>query len=568
MEYKSENRICQNCKGDFIIEPDDFNFYEKIKVPLPTFCPECRHQRRLSFRNENNFYKRNCDLCRDSVVSCYSPNKKYKVYCQKCWWSDNWDPESYSQDYDFSRPFFEQWRELFLHIPHVSLFNSNSVNSEWINDESDDKNCYLNVGGCYNEDSAYNAFELFGKNCFDNYWILNSDHCSNNIHGERNYFVNFSEECHDCLNVNFSYDCRNCNDCIGCAGLRNKKYNILNKQYTKEEYENFLKKHPFSSYTGLLWWKEESKKVWMDFPHRESMIFKAINSTGNNLSEVKNLKNCFQGTKLENCENLFIGGWMKDCYDCSNFGAAELTYESAHGGGTYNSKALLFCLSNDPLKKITINNAEYCAMSNSISNCFGCISIHGKEYMILNKRYSRESFDELRTKIIKHMIDMPYIDKKGRTYQYGDFFPSEFSPFGYNETTAMEYIKLEKEEAISKGFNWSDYISDIQYDFSDYKIPDDIKDVCDDILEKVLKCEETGKAYKIIPMELSFYRQVGLPIPRKCYKARHQERVSKLLPTKLFKRNCDKCKKEISTSYSPNRPEIIYCEKCYQTEIY
>jgi len=30
-----ETRNCQNCKKDFIIELDDFGFYEKIKVPIP-----------------------------------------------------------------------------------------------------------------------------------------------------------------------------------------------------------------------------------------------------------------------------------------------------------------------------------------------------------------------------------------------------------------------------------------------------------------------------------------------------------------------------------------------------
>ena len=32
-----ETKSCQNCKNDFIIEPDDFAFYDKIKVPPPTF---------------------------------------------------------------------------------------------------------------------------------------------------------------------------------------------------------------------------------------------------------------------------------------------------------------------------------------------------------------------------------------------------------------------------------------------------------------------------------------------------------------------------------------------------
>ena len=31
----SSVQACQNCKKDFLIEPNDFGFYEKIKVPLP-----------------------------------------------------------------------------------------------------------------------------------------------------------------------------------------------------------------------------------------------------------------------------------------------------------------------------------------------------------------------------------------------------------------------------------------------------------------------------------------------------------------------------------------------------
>jgi hypothetical protein len=239
--YNNEVKNCQNCKKDFTIESEDFNFYEKIKVPAPTFCTECRHQCRLCFRNERVFYKRNCDLCGKNVVSRSSPDKTYKVYCTKCWWSDNWDAKDYGIKIDFSRPFLEQWKELFFKIPHISIYNLNSINSDWVSQESDDKNCYLNVGGHYNEDSAYNTYELTGKNCFDNYWILNCDYCSNNIYCERCYFVSFSEECNDCLNTYFSYDCRNCSNIIGCAGLRNKQYYIFNKQYTKEEYEDFLK---------------------------------------------------------------------------------------------------------------------------------------------------------------------------------------------------------------------------------------------------------------------------------------------------------------------------------------
>src|SRR3989344_4901544 len=77
---QSETRICQNCKKDFIIELDDFGFYEKIKVPPPTFCPECRFQRRLMFRNEYHLYKRKCELCKKTTLSTFSPDKQYIVF--------------------------------------------------------------------------------------------------------------------------------------------------------------------------------------------------------------------------------------------------------------------------------------------------------------------------------------------------------------------------------------------------------------------------------------------------------------------------------------------------------
>jgi hypothetical protein len=34
---QSETKNCQNCQKEFTIEPDDFGFYEKIKVPERKF---------------------------------------------------------------------------------------------------------------------------------------------------------------------------------------------------------------------------------------------------------------------------------------------------------------------------------------------------------------------------------------------------------------------------------------------------------------------------------------------------------------------------------------------------
>src|SRR5258708_3975746 len=108
---QSSVQACQNCKKDFTIESEDFSFYEKIKVPAPTWCPECRQLRRYAWRNERTLYRRNCDLCDKSTVTIYSPNKPHKVYCHDCWWGDGWNPASYGHDFDFNRPFFAQFHE-------------------------------------------------------------------------------------------------------------------------------------------------------------------------------------------------------------------------------------------------------------------------------------------------------------------------------------------------------------------------------------------------------------------------------------------------------------------------
>ena len=98
-----ENKVCQNCKKDFIIEPEDFVFYEKIGVPAPTFCPECRMQRRLSFRNQNNLFKVKDAFTGKEIFSLVPPDSGIKVITQEEWFSDSWNAMDYGVDIDFSK---------------------------------------------------------------------------------------------------------------------------------------------------------------------------------------------------------------------------------------------------------------------------------------------------------------------------------------------------------------------------------------------------------------------------------------------------------------------------------
>ncbi|MEK7140338.1 MAG: hypothetical protein AAB815_00985, partial [Patescibacteria group bacterium] len=140
-----ETKNCQNCKKDFTIEPEDFNYYEKIKVPPPTWCPECRLIRRLSCVNGWSLFWRNCDKCGKRTLSAFPPTQKITVYCQPCWWGDSWDGTEYAMDYDPNRSFFEQLKELSEKTPYPALETSYLTikNSEYSNEIAHSKNCFM-----------------------------------------------------------------------------------------------------------------------------------------------------------------------------------------------------------------------------------------------------------------------------------------------------------------------------------------------------------------------------------------------------------------------------------------
>ncbi|HUC88709.1 MAG TPA: hypothetical protein VMR49_01625 [Candidatus Paceibacterota bacterium] len=134
---EAQKKICQNCKNGFIIEPDDFSFYEKMEVNIPKLCPNCRAILRLSFRNERVFYKRKCDKCGTDVVSMYSPNKPFTVWCYDCWFSDDWGGEDFDLDYNPDQPFFKQFEKLWKSVPKVALIYVRSPGSDYTNIAAD-----------------------------------------------------------------------------------------------------------------------------------------------------------------------------------------------------------------------------------------------------------------------------------------------------------------------------------------------------------------------------------------------------------------------------------------------
>ena len=546
-----------------MIYPEDFTLYDKLKVSSPTFCPECRLRRRLAFRNERTLYKRQCDMCGENVISAYSPKNRYTVYCPKCWYSDKWDANSYGRNYDFSRNFFEQFLDLDKAIPHIALFQKNNVNSAWVNYETDDKNCYLNVGGHFNQDCAFNQYALKSRDSLDNFWLIQGEFCYENILCENAYKNVGSILCFECQDTWFSFDCRNCSNVIGCSGLRYKKHHIFNIPVSKEEYEKFVFENLNGSRKKFAEVKKKSEDSWKKFPQRALFIERCVNCTGNVIKDSRNCREVYNTEKSDNVAYMFFDLDMKDSADVTSVWNGELMYEVI-AGVTALSRVLCSWQVIDHSSDINYSGV----MVNS-NNCFGCSNMRKGEYSILNKKYSPEEYKSLVEKIKKQMDDTPFTDKKGRVYKYGEFFPYEVSPFSYSETVANEYFPLNEKDIEKEGFRSEDHSVDINYDVEVVIPPDSIGGVDDSILNKAIKCEVTGKLFRITKSELDFYKRFNFPVPAKSPFARHRDRLRFISEhMKLLDRICGRCSLPVKSVYKEKEFPIVYCEKCYQQEVY
>ena len=581
MSNITESRICQNCHKEFAITPDDFLFYEKIKVPPPTFCPECRLIRRLIMRNERTLYKRKCDLCGEEKILIYPKDSQYKVYCFDCFHSDKFDGTIYAQDYDFSKTFFEQYEKLFKNVPRLGIIKQGFINnSEYTNRVSDLKNCYLIFASNRNEDCLYGELFWESKNCMDCYNVHKCEKCFECIDCYSCNGLKYSKECSECIDSYFMLNCRNCQNCFGCTNLRNKSYCIFNEQYEKGAYLERISELKITNRNDL----ENIKKIVYQKSLENivpSMVeHHSTNSSGNWIESSKNVKMSFNCEKVEEGKYSFGIFGSKDIMDYTYWGlSSELIYESCSIGR--QCSAVSFCSESwDQLIK-----AEYCINCRSSSNLFGCVGLYKKQYCILNKQYTKESFDELRTKIIQHMMDFPFTDKVGRILRYGEYFPCDMLPFAYNETIAQQFFPKTKEEVIINGYRWKEpdtknYVATVLSN----ELPLDIKFVSDNILSEVISCAHEGKcnqqcttAFKIVPNELQFYRVNNIPLPILCPNCRHYERLLKRQPIRLWHRGCmceqenhghvGLCQNEFETSYALDRPETVYCLDCYRKEV-
>lgn len=549
-------RVCKKCNQPFKVEKEDIDFYNMLRVPSPTKCSNCRQRNRRAFINYTTFFKRSCSVPghNEKLISQIPENSPFPVYDFDYYWSGNWDPLSYGMDYKLGKSFFSQFRDLLNKVPQpATTRDPMSVNSEYTSAGLQQKNCYYIFGGLYPENVLYSVWPLWTKDSMDVLVAWNSERCYEVVNSTYCYNCWFIYHSKNCLDSTFIFDCQNCEHCFGCVNLRNKKYYFFNEPLTKEEYEKKIQEINLGNREVLAFWQKKFEELLAESPKRITFNTQTTNSIGNILENCDDCYKCFflKGAQHNRYTEIELGA--KDCMDVLLGTTPQKCYESVT---PYTGSNLHF-VSNCRGECLDF---EYSFNLKNCSNCFGCIGLENKQFCIFNKQFSEEGYwtkvDEIKTNMLA-------------SGEYGEFFPASFSPFPYNASVAQVSSPLNKEQAEEENLWWQEpELSEFNGRvLSKEEVPKDIKDVKDDILDAAIKCEITGRPFRIIKEELEFYRYGSLPIPTIHPFERSIKRFLWIGSFNFSEIPCVKCGNKIIGNISNNLGKNIYCQDCYNKEI-
>ena len=553
-------RACLECKQKFQVEAEDISFYNMLRVPPPTRCPKCRQIRRFSLlMREPKFFKRPCVAPdhNEGVVTIFPPSSPHKVYDVPYWHSDFWDATLYGRPYGPTRKFFDQFRDLFFDVPHLALEGDATViNSEYSLGGRWGKNNYYCGGSYKSEDCFFCDPVRFSKFCVDCSDVWNSEFCYACVgddHCNRCIFVIDSNQC---LDSAFLYDCKNCTNCFLSSNLRNKSYVFENKQLSKEEYQAKISSLNLGDRVVFQEITRQFDDILKGALRRSLWLTNAVNCVGDRLANCKSCFWAFDGSEGQNFRFVEIFAKAKDSMDSSYTAEnSERLYEAVVGMGSN----ILFCL------YIRVGmDIEYSSECYNCQNCFGCVGLKNKKFHVFNKPYSESDYWQLVDEIKSKMIN---------DGEYGELFPLSLGLFPYQVSKGQKFYPLDEKKASEQGIPWySEPESQLPGDIhlrDSREIPSDIKNIDDSILNDAIRCEVTGRPFKIIAEELKFYKHMNLPVPIKHPWQRIMERAVFEHPLELFPFVCPNCGEKSFSIYDESKQKQfkIFCDKCYNAEV-
>ncbi len=549
--------ISKYCEGDFDITETDIEFLRMFRVPPPPCCPTCRRQRRYAYNNPVHFYKRKNDApeATMNIISFVPPNSPLKVFDYEYYLEGDWSPLTYGKLFEKEVGFLEQLYTLRLAVPQPAITRDPSnINSDYSINGKNSKNAYCSSAVFGSEDIWYTLLAHGCREIMDSQAVRKSEQLYNAVRSRSSSQCSYIYFTQDCINSHFLYDCRNCQDCFGCVNLRNKRYYFFNKELTKEEYNEKVASMKMQTRSGVAKILPEFWALVYANPVKASRNENAIDCSG---VAITNSKDCTHVTDCEKSEHERYADSVighKDSMDIYGTGGSELLYEtSGVGSGCSNVKF--------SAQSKNITDSEYILNCRQCDHCFASVGLQNKSFVIFNKQFTEEEYY-----IELDRVKMILINSG----EYGELFDFKFSPFAYNGSFAGISYPLSEEEIKMLGALWQ---PDVDSEFGGIAtvnardVPDSIDDAKDDILDKAIICEESGRPFRIIPSELQFYRRWKIPVPIIHPYRRMKDRYKYSGAGRSYHANCSKCNVELETIYSDQENWILYCDQCFQEEI-
>lgn len=553
-----EWRTCWLTWEKFAITTKDTEFYDKVSpviggrkfsIPFPKLSPEARNQRRFAFGNWSFPYRRKCDYSGKMLIGQFPAEARAVIYEKSIWESDIWNAFDYAREYDYSRPFFEQFDELLQVVPLPHNGNFSCENSDY-SFCTHSKDSYLLCVGGECEQVFYSEWLVGSKDSFESADSSHLEQCSNCVEVSKAFNCHTLLKSENCDEVSYSIAMIGCSQCFLCHNLTNQSYCIRNIQYTKTEWEKEMRKlRPQGSFIQTKKLDEEFKKLLADTTLPGTKILRSENCFWSIIEDCSDLVFASHGTESKHCKFGFLANFHnEDCYDTSSF-YSNLCLESLSGWPVHHC---LFCF------ELRENNRDllYSAYCENCTDCLGCIGLKNAKHCILNKQYTEEEYETHAPKIIEHMM------KSG---EWGEFFDPRISVLSYDSSEAVFYRPMKKDDPQAKNFQFYP-IAPPEYTFTKIipakLLPDSIDDIPDDVLNWVVECEISKKYFRILKEELQFYRKHWLPLPRLHPEIRRSARAKHRSKSDFFLR------KEgwdtFLSVYPPEYPGKIISEKKFR----
>lgn len=562
---------------------------ENYELSLPDVAPRVRQLISHTYINVRHLYTIQSALSWAKTVSRIAPEMDIPVYTMAERASDDRDCLDYGLDRTLGQDIIQTISKLARSVPYQDLvgsFSNLENNAQYTNYTADLKDCYLVFDSNTTESSAYCTKARKSSQVFDCLNVKACENCYECLDCTGLYESFWLYDCSDCRHSARLIDCHGCDHCIWCTNLHNASYHIYNEQVTPEEYQKFMSSLQESA------WKLDSQKrgeLKNTVIKRPLHILQSENCLGENIKQSKNVFLSSNILESEDVRYCFDIGQAQDCYDVTSYGHDSTQMYCSAQVGRYSNHIYFSC---------TVGRWEhlyYCIDTKKSKYCFWCVNTKYKEYCIFNKQYTKEEYFALLPQIIQQMKDdgqrWSYFDTSLAINPYNDsvavdYFPPKYLVNSTGEQTLLNEhgvwtIRLQQDE-------W--FIVDAILDLGgeqalpikwrtsarEINVPESIAtvsatelapilDISDEILQQAVICSQTWQAFRIVPLELWFYRKHKLPLPQHHPTVRYEHRLARRPWYELSLGRCTESDQQLLSVY----PDWdVVSDEVYQKRIY